>query len=152
MSDPRETARPKPLQLVPARTAHRPPEAADPAIQRAIALMDAELARRWTVAQLARRVGLSRPAFARRFVAETGTSPRRYLARRRMERAAELLAQPDRSLARIAAEVGYDSEFAFNRAFRRHHRVAPGRFRRELRAGLRALPLRRGALDVRMAA
>ena len=117
---------------------------ADLAIQRAVALMDADLARRWTVAQLARAVGLSRPAFARRFVEQAGTSPLRLLARRRMERAA--------GLAWIAAQVGYDSEFAFNRAFKRHHGLAPGSFRRELRRGLRALPQRHGTPMLRLAA
>lgn len=125
---------------------------ADLAIQRAVALMDADLARRWTVAQLARAVGLSRPAFARRFVEQAGTSPLRLLARRRMERAAELLAQPAAGLAWIAAQVGYDSEFAFNRAFKRHHGLAPGSFRRELRRGLRALPQRHGTPMLRLAA
>jgi transcriptional regulator GlxA family with amidase domain len=124
----------------------------DAATRKALALMDADLAQRWTVAQLARRVGLSRATFARRFVEQTSTSPARYLARRRMERAAELLADSTRGLARIASEVGYDSEFAFNRAFKRHHGVAPGAFRRELGAGLRELSASRGALLTRMAA
>ena len=95
--------------------------------------MQAELAQRWTVSGLARRVGMSRPAFARRFAAETGSSPLRYLARARMERAASLLEQPELGLAQIAERVGYSSEFAFNRAFKRHHHVAPGSFRRHLR-------------------
>lgn len=125
---------------------------ADLTIQRAIALMDSDLTRRWTVAQVARSVGLSRPAFARRFVEQTGTSPLRHLARRRMERAAELLADANARLAQIAAHVGYDSEFAFNRAFKRHHGIAPGTFRRELRAGLRALPQHHGTPMLRLAA
>jgi AraC-like DNA-binding protein len=125
---------------------------ADLAVQRAISIMDADLSRRWTAAQVARAVGLSRAAFARRFVEQTGTSPLRHLARRRMERAAELLADPTPGLARVAAQVGYDSEFAFNRAFKRHHGIAPGAFRRQVRMGLRALPRRHGTPTLHLAA
>lgn len=122
-----ESTQPR-LQLVRSKVPARP---ADPAVQKALSLMRAELAGRWTVTRLARRVGLSRPVFARRFVAETGVSPLRYLTQRRMERAAELLETSSLGLADIARTVGYESEFAFNRAFKRHHRVAPGAFRRE---------------------
>jgi transcriptional regulator GlxA family with amidase domain len=107
----------------------------DSQVQRAIELMGSQLERRWTVSALARSVGLSRPAFARRFVESTGLSPLRYLTRCRMERAAELLRDSDLHLAGLAEQVGYSSEFAFNRAFRRHHRVAPGSYRRQLRTG-----------------
>jgi transcriptional regulator GlxA family with amidase domain len=113
------------LRLV-AREVLRP----DRQVQRAIALMREQLERRWTVTALARGVGLSRPVFARRFVEQTGLSPLRYLARTRMERAAELLRESDAALAQIGTLVGYDSEFAFNRAFKRHHQLAPGSFRR----------------------
>jgi transcriptional regulator GlxA family with amidase domain len=116
----------------------------DHAIERAITLMQGDVARAWTVTELARRVGLSRPAFARRFVAHAGISPLRYLTRYRMERAAEMLAQPELRLAQVAGQVGYSSEYAFNRAFKRQHRVAPGTFRRQL--GARAVP------DFRLAA
>jgi AraC-like DNA-binding protein len=92
--------------------------------------MHGALEARWTVSKLARRVGLSRPAFARRFVAQTGQSPLRYLTRARMLRAAELIRDTREGLARIGTQVGYDSEFAFNRAFKRFHHVAPGTFRR----------------------
>ena len=95
--------------------------------------MQGALDKRWTVTMLARKVGLSRPAFARRFVEATGVSPLRYLTRCRMERAAELLASSQESLPRIGELVGYDSEFAFNRAFKRHFFVAPGSFRRAAR-------------------
>ena len=99
-------------------------------IAKALALMQAELARRWTVAELSRKVGLSRAAFARLFKIETGESPLRHLTRQRLDRAAELLLESELSLAEIAERVGYESEFAFNRAFKRRHGVAPGVFRR----------------------
>lgn len=102
----------------------------DGRIGKALALMQAELGRRWTVAELSRKVGLSRAQFARLFKIKTGESPLRHLTRRRLERAAELLLESELSLAEIAERVGYESEFAFNRAFKRHHRLSPGAFRR----------------------
>ncbi|MET0387703.1 MAG: AraC family transcriptional regulator [Polyangiales bacterium] len=107
-----------------------PTQHGDPPVQRAIRLLREDLAARWTVTRLARKVGLSRPVFARRFVQSTGVSPARYLTRERMQRAAQLLRDTPWTLAQVASRVGYDSEFAFNRAFKRHHHVAPGTFRR----------------------
>ena len=94
--------------------------------------MDADISRRWTVEALSRAVALSRPVFARQFVQHTGVSPGRYLAGRRMGRAAELFARVRRGpRAGIAELVGYESEFAFSRAFKRHHGIPPGLFRRQ---------------------
>lgn len=121
--DPRD--KPRHLRLVP-----QPEPRRDAQVQRALELMNEQLDKRWTVSELARRVGLSRPAFARRFKQSTGQSPLRHLAHKRMARAAELVRTTDWGLAQIATRVGYDSEFAFNRAFKRAHRVAPGTFRR----------------------
>lgn len=84
----------------------------------------------WTVDELAKQAGLSRSAFTRRFTREVGASPLRWLATWRMQLAARRLAEGDDSLAQIAAEVGYESEFSFSRAFKRHHGVPPGTFRR----------------------
>lgn len=109
-------------------------EPADPRIARAIQRLRSKLADPWTVAALAKAAGLSRAAFARRFLAELGVPPLRYLAELRMERAARLLAEGDASLAHIAAEIGYESEFAFSRAFKRHTGEAPGVYRRRRRA------------------
>jgi AraC-like DNA-binding protein len=103
----------------------------DRRIERALELLDRDLSELWTVERLARAVGLSRPVLAREFVRMLRLSPMRYLARRRMEVAAELLLQTDATLAEIAGRVGYQSEFAFGRAFKRHHHVAPGTFRRQ---------------------
>ncbi len=100
-------------------------------IERALELLDGDLAKLWTVSLLARAVGLSRPAFARQFVQIMQLSPMRYLARRRMQHAADLLRDSDAGLAEIAAQVGYQSEFAFGRAFKRHHQVSPGVYRRQ---------------------
>ena len=117
-----------------AREGH-PSRAHDRRIARALELMQARPTERWTVAALARAAGLSRAAFARRFLVELGVPPLRHLTELRMRRAARRLAESDDALAAIAAEVGYDSEFAFSRAFKRHMGEAPGGFRRRSRAG-----------------
>lgn len=101
-------------------------------------LLASDLARPWTVRTLAKQLAVSRPVLARRFRDAVGVPPMRWLAARRMERAAELVHAADRPLARVAELVGYCSEFAFNRAFKRHHGVAPGRFRRAAFTLLRA--------------
>jgi transcriptional regulator GlxA family with amidase domain len=127
---------PTPTHKPRSRAEHAPSHAhgaEDAQIERAIALMRTSLDKRWTVASLARAVGLSRPAFARRFVASTGVSPLRFLTGLRMERAAHLLRASESTLGRIAHDVGYESEFAFNRAFKRLHRLAPGSYRRQAR-------------------
>lgn len=116
----------------------------DAQVQQAIALMQESPETRWTVNVLARKVGMSRAAFARRFLASTGLTPVRFLTGLRMQRARDLLCSPEPSLAAVADQVGYTSEFAFNRAFKRHHQVSPGRFRRRA--------LERGALELRLAA
>lgn len=99
-------------------------------IERALELLRADLSKYWTVTLLARAVGLSRPVFAREFVRMLKLSPMRYLTNQRMQVAAQLLCNTDASLAEIATHVGYRSEFAFGRAFKRHHHVAPGTYRR----------------------
>jgi transcriptional regulator GlxA family with amidase domain len=109
------------------------PAVLDGRVAKALQAMRAEPAKRWTVEGLAKTAGLSRAAFARQFRLHTGTSPRLYLARLRMKLAAELLLHSDAGLAEVAAGVGYDSEFAFSRAFKRHHGIAPGVFRRQAR-------------------
>jgi AraC-like DNA-binding protein len=103
----------------------------DRRIERALELLDRDLSKYWTVEQLARAVGLSRPVFARQFVRMLQLSPMRYLARRRLQVAAQLLRSSDASLAEIATHVGYRSEFAFGRAFKQQHGLPPGTFRRQ---------------------
>jgi AraC-like DNA-binding protein len=140
------TPQPKRLEagtLLLRRTATGP--ALDRRIARALSLLQAEPAKRWTVERLARAVGLSRAAFARRFAAVSGRSPRRFLNELRLALAASLLSSSDDSLAELAARVGYMSEFAFSRAFKRQHGVAPGAFRRLLREGTRFSPIRLAA-------
>jgi AraC-like DNA-binding protein len=112
----------------------------DARIERAITLLNSDIARRWTVELLARAVGLSRPVFARQFSRALGLSPMRYLTQRRMQLAAALLHGSDAALAEVARRVGYESEFAFNRAFKRHYDVPPGVYRQRPIVALASVP------------
>ena len=103
----------------------------DRRVERAIERLNEDIARRWTVERLAREVGLSRPVFAREFQRALGLSPMRYLTQRRMLAAAALLFGSDAALAEVARRVGYESEFAFSRAFKRHFSVPPGVYRQQ---------------------
>lgn len=106
----------------------------DPAVGAALAAVHAEPDRGWTVAALGVRGGLSRSAFAQRFRALVGTPPLVYVTWWRMTVAARLLRESDAPLAAVAGRVGYGSEFAFAKAFKRAHGTAPGAFRREAAA------------------
>lgn len=120
-----------------ARTGERgfqSPRPLDARLARVLALLQAEPARAWTVEALGRAAGMSRAAFARRFLAALGVPPLRYLAEVRMQRASRILVEGDDSLASVAVQIGYESEFAFSRAFKRFHGEAPGAFRRRMRA------------------
>lgn len=84
----------------------------------------------WTVEELAAHAGMSRATFARRFAADIGESPVAYLTRWRMITAARKLRGGDAPLSAIAKQVGYGSEYAFAKAFKRAHGIAPGQYRR----------------------
>ncbi|NRQ37003.1 AraC family transcriptional regulator [Nonomuraea sp. NN258] len=88
----------------------------------------------WTVKSLAARSGLSRAAFAKRFAALVGEPPMAYLTRWRMTLAAKLLRDSDIPLTTVAAQTGYSTEFAFAKAFKREYGIAPGGYRRQVRA------------------
>src|SRR5262249_9017384 len=94
----------------------------------------------WTVASLASEAGMSRSAYAQRFKELVGEAPLEYLTRWRMYRASRLLRESSSKLVNVAQAVGYDSDGAFNRAFRRVIGVAPGEYRRNLRDGADSLP------------
>jgi AraC-like DNA-binding protein len=102
-----------------------------PFVGRALALIHGRLAHPCTLDDLAREVGLSRSTLTERFTRHIGEPPMRYISRRRMHLAAERLRDGQRSVAEIGYEVGYESEAAFNRAFKREFGVAPGAFRKE---------------------
>jgi len=102
----------------------------DPQLGRALALMHADPARAWTVDELAREVALSRSALGERFGALVGEPPMQYLTRWRLALAAQALRAGSEAVARIAERVGYDSEAAFNRAFKREFGAPPAKWRR----------------------
>ena len=108
--------------------------ARDPFIGQALALLHKEPAHPWTVEDLARRVGLSRTRFADRFRHFLGEPPMAYLARWRVKLGAELLRSTEDSVAEVAAAVGYGSEAAFNRAFKRELDCPPAQWRRKRNA------------------
>jgi AraC-like DNA-binding protein len=104
--------------------------ARDPEVGKALGLLHRRPAHPWTIADLAAEVGVSRPVLAERFRQFLGEPPIAYLTRWRLQLAARLLKTTSRGVADIAAEVGYDSEAAFNRAFKREFGVPPARYRR----------------------
>ncbi|HTN49957.1 MAG TPA: AraC family transcriptional regulator [Burkholderiaceae bacterium] len=101
----------------------------DPAVGRTLALMHARVAYPWTTEELAAAVHLSRSAFAERFTQLVGVPPITYLSDWRMQIATARLRDTPRSIGQIAAELGYESEATFTRAFKRATGSAPGRFR-----------------------
>ncbi len=102
----------------------------DQFITRALGLMHGNIARNWNVEELAREIGLSRSALADRFVRVIGVPPMQYLAQWRMQVAAQSLKGTSLSLARVAERVGYESEAAFSRAFKKAFGTAPATWRR----------------------
>ncbi len=105
----------------------------DRIVGRALALLHARAAHAWTTQELAQSVGLSRSAFAQRFTGLIGTPPMRYLAKWRLQLAAVRLRESPRSTAQIAYEVGYESEAAFSRAFKRAFGITPAAWRDKAR-------------------
>jgi AraC-like DNA-binding protein len=99
----------------------------------ALKLIHGRPAHGWTLEDLAREVGLSRTTFADRFASFVGIPPMQYLARWRMQLAARRLETPGVSIAEVAAEIGYESEAAFNRAFKKLIGIPPGAWRRNPR-------------------
>jgi AraC-like DNA-binding protein len=98
-------------------------------VGRAMRLIHGQPARAWTIDALAREVGLSRSVFAHRFTSYVGASPMHYLGRWRMQLAARRLRETAVSIAQAGAAVGYESEAAFNRAFKKHLGISPGAWR-----------------------
>jgi AraC-like DNA-binding protein len=112
-----------------------------PQVFNAVRLIRSDIATRWSVVELATRVGMSRSAFAAAFTREMEAPPMQYLATQRMLRAAELLRTPDVAISEIAFMVGYDSEIAFARGFKRHYGQGPGAYRRGARLEIISEPV-----------
>lgn len=99
-------------------------------VGKALRLMHANPTHDWTVAELAREAGISRSVLAERFTQLVGESPMRYLAGWRVQLAKQMMRDGDCSIAEIAARVGYESEAAFNRAFKRSAGSPPAAWRK----------------------
>lgn len=97
----------------------------------ALNAMHARPAQAWTLEALARSAGTSRSVLAERFAHLVGTTPMQYLTQWRMLLAANLLSRSNAPLARIAEDVGYQTDTAFSRAFRREYGTPPAAWRRE---------------------
>ncbi len=108
----------------------------DDHIGRSLALIHNEPGARWTVESLARRAGLSRTVFFERFTTLVGESPAKYLARWRVLAAADLLRESGVDLATLADQLGYGSEDAFSRTFKRHLSMTPREYRRAIESGV----------------
>lgn len=102
---------------------------ADPQIGRALALIHHDTRAPWSNETLAKEVAMSRSAFADRFTALVGTSPIRYLTLWRLQTAKLNLRETPMTIAQLAHSVGYESEEAFSRAFKREYGVPPARWR-----------------------
>lgn len=105
---------------------------ADRRLGPALHLLHTDVAANWTVDALAKAAGMSRSAFALRFRQKVGQSPLDYLTRWRMFRAGHLLRHTDKPMVEVAGSVGYESEAAFNKAFKRCTGAAPGAYRRRM--------------------
>lgn len=106
----------------------------DPEVGRALKLIHSRVSEPWTLALLAEAVGVSRTVLVERFTQFVGEAPMSYVAGWRMRVGARLLTTTNRSVAEIAREVAYESEAAFNRAFKRLFGMPPGRYRKQHRA------------------
>ena len=114
--------------------------ARDSEVGKTLALMHRNPAHPWTIASLAKEAGVSRSVLAERFRHYLNEPPMAYLTRWRLQLGAQMLASTSYSVAQIASEVGYESEAAFNRAFKREFTVPPARFRSQSRSAQAKLP------------
>jgi AraC-like DNA-binding protein len=105
--------------------------AMDPVVGDAMTTIHANPAHRWTIEGLAQRSNLSRSAFADRFTRRVGEPPATYLAQLRLANAANLLLETPEPVGLVATRVGYESEAAFSRIFRKRYLVPPSRWRRQ---------------------
>jgi len=103
--------------------------ARDPIVGKSLGLLHSRPAHPWTIADLAEEAGISRSALVERFTRYLSEPPMTYLTRWRLQLAARTLECTPRGVAEIAGEVGYESEAAFNRAFKREFGRPPGQYR-----------------------
>ncbi len=108
----------------------------DPVLAPTLAALHADPGRKWTVAELARTSLVSASSLDQRFRDVLGMPPIRYLTAWRMHTARALLSSSELAVATVARRVGYESEEAFSRAFKRVHGVSPGRWRVAMNAAV----------------
>jgi AraC-like DNA-binding protein len=106
--------------------------ARDPVVGGALAALHRKPHHHWTLEELAAEIGSSRSTLTDRFTRYLGEPPLAYLARWRMQLAARLLQTTQKTIMQLALEVGYESEAAFNRAFKRQFGLPPARYRKKL--------------------
>ena len=107
--------------------------ARDPVVGKSLALLHKRPEHPWTIAELATTVGVSRSALVTRFTRYLSDPPMAYLTGWRLRLGAQALTSSSKGVADVAAAVGYESEAAFNRAFKRAFGVPPARYRRQTR-------------------
>ena len=129
------------VETLRAYIAHLPAEqtgwlagARDSEVGKTLALMHRNPAHAWTIASLAKEAGVSRSVLAERFRHYLNEPPMAYLTRWRLQVGAQMLASTSYSVSQIASEVGYESEAAFNRAYKREFTDPPARFRSQSRS------------------
>lgn len=115
--------------------------ARDEAVGRALTLLHQRPHHAWTIAELGEAVGLSRSVLVERFSRYLGEPPMAYLTGWRLRLSAEALTTTSKAVGDIGADVGYESEAAFNRAFKRAFGLPPATFRREQRAAAQRRPV-----------
>jgi len=104
----------------------------DPRIGLAISLIHKSPSSKWTVASLADHVGMSRSSFAQKFNKLVGETPLTYLTKWRIELSSKLLKESNQKLIAVATAVGYDSDTAFSKIFKKHKKMAPGEYRNQV--------------------
>lgn len=120
--------------------------ARDSVVGAALAALHGNPSRPWSLADLAAEVGASRSVLAERFAHFLREPPMSYLSRWRLQLAARLLQESRKTVLRVAADVGYESEAAFNRAFKREFGLPPAQYRRKLTREAAAVPRKAGRI------
>jgi len=118
--------------------------ARDPVVGRVLTMLHREPSHPWTVAELAVKIGASRSLLTQRFARFLGQPPLTYLAHWRLQLAAKLLQTTQKTIIQVALDVGYESEAAFNRAFKRELGLPPAQYRHKLTRKGAGLPVRLG--------
>ena len=114
--------------------------ARDPIVGKSLALLHKRPEHPWTIVELATTVGVSRSALVERFTRYLSNPPMTYLTGWRLRLAAQALTSSPKGVADVAAAVGYESEAAFNRAFKRAFGLPPAQYRRQTRTPVQKLP------------